>query len=252
MNIAVLIKQIPQISEVKVTDKVEWPGDEMIINPFDEYALEEALRIKEAQGGKTIVLSYGTKETESAVRAALALGIDEAYLITDDNYTFLDPLKGARVLAEAIKKIGDIDLVLTGKQASDDDSALTAPAVAAYLDWPQTGFVKKFESVETGKAVCLRTTDAGYDKVEAPLPAVFSVVKEINEPRLPSLRGKMKAKKTPITTWTPADMGVELAETLNVHSLSQPPARPSGEILEGEKEEIIEKLVAKLKEQQVL
>jgi len=252
MNIAVLVKQTPQVSEVKITDKADWPDNETIINPFDEYALEEALRIKEANGGKTIAISYGADSADTALRAALALGIDEAYLIVDEDYTFLNPQKAAVALAKAVEKIGDIDMVLTGKQATDDDSAMMAPLAAGLLDWPQVGFVKKFDSVADDKAVCLRTTDEGYDKVETPLPAVFSVVKEINEPRLPSLKGKMKAKKAAVTKWSPADLGVEPTGTIDIKSISAPPPRPSGEIITGEKDEIIEKLVSKLKEQQVL
>ncbi|MCP4582333.1 MAG: electron transfer flavoprotein subunit beta/FixA family protein [candidate division Zixibacteria bacterium] len=252
MNIAVLIKQTPQVSEVTVTDKANWPDSELIVNPFDEYALEEALKIKETHDGKTFAISFGTDGAETALRSALALGIDEAYLIVDDGYTFLDPQKAAKALAKAVEKIGDIQMVLTGKQATDDDSAMMAPSVAAYLDWPQTGFVKKFDSVAADKVVCLRTTDAGYDKIETPLPAVFSVVKEINEPRLPSLKGKMKAKKAKIEKWTPADLGVELQPMLEQKSISAPPSRASGEIITGEKDTIIDKLVAKLKEDQVL
>lgn len=252
MNIAVLVKQTPQVSEVAITDKANWPATETIVNPFDEYALEEALRIKEAHGGKVVAISYGTAEAQTALRSALALGIDEAYLIVDESYTHLDPQKAAKALAKAVEKIGGIQMVLTGKQATDDDSALMAPSVAAYLNWPQAGFVKKFESVAESKVVCFRTTDSGYDKVEVPLPAVFSVVKEINEPRLPSLKGKMKAKKAEITTWSPADLGVELQPMLVQKSISAPPPRPSGEILQGEKAEIIDKLISKLKADQVL
>ena len=252
MNIAVLVKQTPQVSEVKITDKPEWPANETIVNPFDEYALEEALRFREANGGKVIAISYGTDDAQSVLRDALALGIDEAYLIADDNYTFLDPQKAAKALAKAVEKIGDIRMILTGKQATDDDSAMMAPTIAGYLDWPQVGFIKKFDSIADDKVVCLRTTDEGYDKAEVPLPAVFSVVKEINEPRLPSLKGKMKAKKAKITTWSPADLGLDLQGSLDIKSISAPPPRPSGEILTGEKDEIIDKLVKKLKEQQVL
>ncbi len=252
MNIAVLVKQTPQVSEVSVSDKAEWPEDEVVVNPFDEYAIEEALLIREKHDGKAIVISYGTEKNEKALRAALALGVDEAYLIADPDYTFLDPQKAAMVLAKAIEKIGDINMVLTGKQATDDDSALMAPSVAAYLDWPQTGFVKKFDSVADDKVVALRSTEGGHDKVEVPLPAVFSVVKEINEPRLPSLKGKMKAKKAKIEQWSPADLGVELKPMLEQKSMSAPAPRAAGEILEGEKDEVIDKLVAKLKEDQVI
>ena len=252
MNIAVLVKQTPQVSEVKITDKADWPDTENIVNPFDEYAIEEALRIKEAHDGKVIAISYGMDSADSALRAALALGVDEAYLISDENYTFLDPQKAAIALAKAVEKIGGIDMVLTGKQATDDDSALMAPSIAAHLDWSQVGFIKKFDSIGSDKVVCFRTTDDGYDKIEVPLPAVFSVVKEINEPRLPSLKGKMKAKKATVTKWSPSDLGVELSGLLDIKSISAPPPRPAGEILTGEKDEIIGKLVTKLKEQQVL
>ena len=252
MNIAVLVKQTPQVSEVKISDKADWPAAETIINPFDEYAIEEALRIKEANGGKVIAVSYGADSAEDALRSALALGVDDAYLIADPDYTFLDPQKAAKILAKAVAKIGDIQMVLTGKQATDDDSALMAPSVAGHLDWPQTGFVKKFDSVAADKVVCFRSTDSGYDKVEVPLPAVFSVVKEINEPRLPSLKGKMKAKKTPVTKWSPADVGADTQAMLNQKSLLAPPPRPAGEVLTGEKDEIVDKLIGKLKENQII
>lgn len=252
MNIAVLVKQTPQVSEVSISDKAEWPEDEVIVNPFDEYAIEEALLIKEKHGGKAIAIAYGTEKAATALRSALALGVDEAYLIADPNYSFLDPQSAALALAKAIEKIGDIQMVLTGKQATDDDSALVAPSVAANLDWPQTGFVKKFDSIAEGKVVAFRSTDEGYDKVEVPLPAVFSVVKEINEPRLPSLKGKMKAKKANIEQWSPADLGLELKPMLQQKAMSAPAARAAGEILEGEKDEIIEKLVEKLKADQVI
>jgi electron transfer flavoprotein beta subunit len=147
MNIAILVKQTPQVSEVKISDKAEWPETEVIVNPFDEYAIEEALLIKEKNGGKAIAISYGTDGAETALRSALALGVDEAYLVADSDYTYLDPQKAAKILAGAINKIGDIHMVLTGKQATDDDSALMAPAVAGYLDWPQIGFVKKIDSI---------------------------------------------------------------------------------------------------------
>ena len=151
MNIAVLVKQTPQVSEVKVTDEARWPESEMIVNPFDEYAIEEALRIKEKLGGKVMAISYGTEKSESVLRDALALGVDEAYLIIDDDYNNLDPQRAAKALTGALNKIGGVQMVLAGKQATDDDSSVTAPMIAALLNWPQAGFVKKFESVEVNK-----------------------------------------------------------------------------------------------------
>jgi len=252
MNIAVLVKQTPQVSEVTISDKAEWPESGTIINPFDEYAIEEGLRIREKLGGKVVALSYGIDKAESALRDALALGVDEAVLITDQSYSYLDPQRAALGLSKAIARLGDIQMVLTGKQATDDDSALMAPSVAAYLDWPQVGFIKKFESVTPDKIICYRTTDYGYDKVEVPLPAVFSVVKEINEPRLPSLKGKMKAKKAPIARMTAAELRLNNGGFVIQKGISSPPSRPSGEILSGEKGEIIDKLIARLKENQIL
>lgn len=252
MKIAVLIKQTPQVASITVSDKATWPDSDMIINPFDEYALEEALRLKEKLNCKTAALSFGKAAAETALRDALALGIDEAYLIADDNLDYLNPQKAAATLAKAIAKIGDVTIVLTGKQATDDDSSLVGPAVAAYLGWPQVGFIRKFELVELDKLICQRTTDEGYDRVEVHLPGVFSVVKEINEPRLPSLRGKMQAKKATITKWSLQEIGGDSPGHLGLRSISAPPRRIGGEILSGDVDESVEKLVAKLKENQLL
>ncbi len=253
MRIAVLVKQIPQLSEVTVgTNGPEWPESSLIINPFDEYAVEEALRWKEKIGCTAISISYGKPSAEAILRDTLALGLDDAYLIASDSFSHIDSQTSARVLAAAIRKIGDIDLVLTGKQASDADSALVASSVAGYLDWPQIGFVKKFETVENGRIVAWRTTDSGYDIVESSLPAVCSVVKEINEPRLPSLKGKMKAKKAEIKKLELGQLGVDLAPAVNIKSIEAPRTRPQGEILQGETDEVINKLIEKLKSEQLI
>jgi electron transfer flavoprotein beta subunit len=253
MKVAILIKQTPQLSEITVgSDGPQWPESALIINPFDEYAVEEALRIKEKTGGTTVAISFGKASAESALRDVLALGIDEAYLISSDSFIAIDPQTNARILAEAIRKIGGIDLVLTGKQANDDDSSMVASAVAAYLDWPQIGFVKKFDKIEDKKVIAWRTTDSGYDVVESSLPVVCSVVKEINEPRLPSLKGKMKAKKAEIVKMSPEQMGVKLESPITVKSISAPKPRPAGEILSGETDEAISKLIEKLKADQLI
>jgi electron transfer flavoprotein beta subunit len=252
MKIAVFVKQTPQVVSVQVTDKASWPDDDLIINPFDEYAIEEALRIKEKIGCKTVVITYGNPGAESALRDALALGIEEAYHIVDEQFDYLNPQQAALVLAKAVAKIGDIQMILTGKQATDDDSAMVAPAAAAYLDWPQVGFVRKFESVDQEKAVCQRTSETGYDRIEAKFPAVFSVVKEINEPRLPSLKGKMQAKKATIQKMTLQDLGITSESLLKLKSISPMLSRTAGEILTGDTDEVIDKLIVKLKEQQLL
>ncbi len=248
MKVAVLVKQTPQLSEVSWTGKdLSWPDDALVVNPLDEYAVEEAIRIKEKTNGNAVAITYGHPEAESALRDVLALGIDEAYHIVSDKYSSTDPQDNARVLAACIRKIGDIDLVLTGKQACDDDSALVAASVAAHLDWPQIGFVKKFDQLEDSRLVAWRTTDTGHDAVESGLPVVCSVVKEINEPRLPSLKGKMKAKKAEIKKLTLDDLGIDDARIIDTKSIRPPPARPSGQILQGEPYEVVDAVIQKLK-----
>lgn len=261
MNIVVLIKQVPEIALIKVNEadnKVELPQGPGTVNPFDEYAVEEGLRLKEKTGGKCIVMTVGSQRAESALRDCLALGADEAYLLSDDSFEGSDPQGVARILAAGLKKLGDFHLVLAGKQAVDSDSAQVPGAVAAILDLPQAMFVKKFEEVGDDKVTVFRTTEDGYDVVELPVPAVCSVVKEINEPRLPSLKGKMAAKKKEITKWAAGDLEVDtdgIGENSRTKTLkvTPPPPRPKGEILEGETpEEIADTLFKKLRENQII
>ena len=215
-------------------------------------------RIKEKLGGKVTALTVGSERAESALRQALSVGVDEALLVADPGFEQSDPQAIARILSAAVIKIGDVGLILAGKQAVDDDSAQVPAALAANLDWPQVLFVKKTEDISDTEAIFLRTTEEGHDNVKTSLPAVVSVVKEINEPRLPSLKGKMAAKKTPITRWTAADLGVDI-NTVGTGSPSRtvkataPPPPQKGELIEGETpEEIAGKLVQKLRDNQVL
>ncbi len=221
--------------------------DALVVNPFDEYAVEEAIRIKEKSGGTAVALTFGGANSAAVLRDVLALGIDEAFLVKSDDYSTTDPQHNGRVLAACIRKIGYIDLVLTGKSAADDDSGIVGPSVAAHLGWPQISYVRKFDKIESATIVAWRTTDYGHDVVETSLPAVCSVVKEINEPRLPSLKGKMKAKKAEITIFTPEDLGIASKPTIEIKSVSAPPARPKGEILKGELDEVVDALIKKLK-----
>jgi len=261
MNIIVLIKQVPEIELVKVDEAandVVLPSGPGVVNPFDEYAVEEALKLKEAHGGKVSVITVGSDRSESALRNCLALGVDAAYQVTDPIFEKSDPQATAKILSAAVGKIGEYDLILAGKQAIDDDSAQVPGAVAAHLKLPQAMFVKKVESVDGAKMKVWRTTEEGYDVVELNLPAVLSVVKEINEPRLPSLKGKMMAKKAQITKWAAADIGLD-GTGVGENSYSKrekttsPPPRKQGEMIEGETpEEIADKLYNKLKNDQLL
>ena len=261
MNIIVVIKQVPEIELVRVDEsagQVTLPSGPGIVNPFDEYAIEEGLRIKEKAGGKVVALTIGTDRAQSALRQALSVGVDEAILVSDPSFENSDPQATAQILAAAVKKIGDVHLVLAGKQAIDDDSAQVPAALAAHLDWPQILFVRKTDNVSEAEGTFERTTEDGHDVVKSALPAVVSVVKEINEPRLPSLKGKMAAKKTPITTWAAADLDIS-ADTVGANSptkqikASPPPPRQKGEFIEGETpEEIAEKLFEKLRNDQLI
>jgi electron transfer flavoprotein beta subunit len=261
MEIVVLVKQVPEIALIKVdqaANRVVLPQGPGVVNPLDEYAVEEGLRWKEKTGGKCCVMSVGTDRTESALRDCLALGVDEAYLLSDEKFTDSDPQAIGKILAAGLKKLATYDLILAGKQAIDSDSAQVPGAVAAHLNLPQVMFAKKIEAIDNGKAIVHRTTEEGYDVVELTLPAVISVVKEINEPRLPSLKGKMAAKKKTITKWSAADLGLDgtgigaNSGTKNLQ-VSPPPARSKGELITGETpEEIADNLFTKLRENQII
>jgi electron transfer flavoprotein beta subunit len=261
MNIAVIIKQVPEIELIRVDEaagKVTLPSGPGIVNPFDEYAIEEGMRIREKLGGKVTAITVGGDRAESALRQALSVGVDEAILVADPTFEDSDPQAIARLLAAAVTKLGGVGLILAGRQAVDDDAAQVPAALAAHLDWPQVLFVRKTETISENEAVFQRTTEEGYDTVATALPAVVSVVKEINEPRLPSLKGKMAAKKAPITKWGAADLGVDPA-LIGKNSPSKttaaftPPPRQKGEIITGDTpEEIAATLIKKLRDNQIL
>lgn len=261
MNIVVLVKQVPEIALIKVNEaanKVDLPQGPGVVNPFDEYAVEEGLRLKEKTGGKCTIMTVGTERAESALRDCLALGADEAVLLSDALFEGSDPQATGKILAAGLKKLGDFEIVLAGKQAVDSDSAQVPGAAAAILGLPQVMFVKKFEKVENGQATVFRTTEEGYDIIETPLPAVFSVVKEINEPRLPSLKGKMSAKKKDITKWNAADLGLDGSDigqnsATKTIKVSPPSPRPKGEMITGDSPQAIaDKLFEKLREKQII
>lgn len=213
MDIIVCIKQVPDTTNVRIDPKTNTlirDGVVSIINPFDMYAIEEALRVKERlQEGNVIVVSMGPPQVEEALREAISLGADKAILVTDRAFAGSDTWATSYILSKAIEKIGNYCAIFCGKQAIDGDTAQVGPGIAAHLDIPQVTFVKRIEDINHQKARVERMTEEGYDVVETQMPCLFTVVKEINNPRLPSFKGKLRAKKEEIIKWTKKDLNVE-------------------------------------------
>ena len=262
MNIFVCIKQVPNTTEVKwdlEKGTLIREGVESIVNPFDLYAVEEGLRIKERLGeGKVIAITMGPPQAKEALRDVIAMGVDEGILVSDRAFAGADTLATSYSLYKAMEKIGDIGIIIAGKQAIDGDTGQVGPGIASWFGFPQVTFVRKIVEISKEKAVVERLTDYGYDVVEIGLPGVITVVKEINEPRLPSLRGKMKAKKFEPTVFTSKDIdadetkiGLQGSPT-QVKKVFSPPKRTGGEKFEGEAEGLAEILFGKLKELKVV
>lgn len=212
MNIIVCVKQVPGTNEVKMnkeTNTIIREGVEAIINPFDTYAIEEGIRIKEKTGGKVTVLSMGIPTVADLLKETIALGADEAVLLSDRAFAGADSLATSYALSMGIKKLESFDLIICGKQATDGDTAQVGPSLAEKLGIPHTTYVRKIEEIREGYIRCQRMTEDGYEVIELPLPAVITVVKEINEPRLPSIKGMMRAKKAAVAVWTADDIGAD-------------------------------------------
>jgi len=240
VDIVVLLKQVPatesliQVADDGVsikTEELKW-----VINPYDEFAVEEALRIREAQGGSVTVLSVGTNKAVEAIRTALAMGADTGVLVNDPAALGKGALATARVLAAAVKQI-PFDLVIAGQRAVDADQFQVGPAVAEYLQIPNVSMVIKTELLD-GSIRCHRTIEGGTVVVESPLPMLFTTQRGLNEPRYASLPGIMKAKKKPLETKTLADFGLDAGAmegpTARIRLLSPPAERGGGRIIEGE------------------
>ncbi len=262
MNIIVCIKQVPDTTEVHIdpeTNTLIREGVDAIINPFDTYAIEEGVQIRERLGeGKVTALSMGPPQVEAALREAVSVGVDEVVLLSDRVFAGADTWSTSLTLATAIRRMG-ADLILCGKQAIDGDTAQVGPGIACHLDLPQVCYVSKIREIEKGRAVVERMMETGTEVVETGLPAVLTVVKDINEPRLPSLKGKMKAKKAEVQVWGHADIEAD-PETIGlkgsptaVEKIFSPPQRTGGERLEGETaQEVAHALIDRLKKDQLI
>ncbi|MCX7016092.1 MAG: electron transfer flavoprotein subunit beta/FixA family protein [Candidatus Sumerlaeota bacterium] len=253
MKIVVCIKQVPDTKDVRidpVTGAMVREGVPSITNPFDLYAVETALQIKERFAGAVIALTMGPPQAAEALRECISMGVDEGILLSDRAFAGSDTLATGYTLSKAIEKIGDVDLVITGKQAIDGDTAQVGPGMAVNLERPFVAFVGKIEEASPKTLRVQRLMENGHDVIEVDLPAVISVVKEIGEPRLPTVRGKMRARKWEPTHWTSADLPVEAARVglsgspTQVHKIFTPKTRKKGEILQADTPDHYAALVA--------
>ncbi|MEW6713928.1 MAG: electron transfer flavoprotein subunit beta/FixA family protein [Nitrospirota bacterium] len=255
MKIVVCIKQVPDTAEVRInpeTNTLVREGVPSIINPYDLNALEAALQIKEQNGAKVTVLSMGPPQAETALREAVSLGADEAVLLTDRAFAGSDTLATSYTLAMAIKKL-EADIIFCGKQAIDGDTAQVGPETAEFLNIPHVAYVKKIEEIRDGYVRVQRLMDEGYDVVESSMPVLFTVVKELNKPRLPSLKGKMAAKKAVIKNMGMTDIGVEAASLglkgspTQVRNIFAPKVKSDRKMFEGSAEEQVNALIDEMR-----
>jgi len=260
MNIAVCIKQVPDTTEVRInpeTNTLIREGVPSIVNPFDENAVEEALRLRDKHGGKVTVITMGPPQAVEALKQTIAMGADEVHLISDRAFAGSDTWATSYTLASAIKKLGKFDIILCGKQAIDGDTAQVGPGIAEWLDIPQVTFAVKVE-FDGNKVKVERLLEEANEIVEIPIPCVITVVKQINEPRVSSLKGMMRAKKAEIKTLSAADIEADINITglkgspTRVVKIFAPPAKGGGEMLSGSADEMVSALISKLRERKII
>lgn len=260
MNIVVCVKQTPDTAAIVTVEDgvVSWGDAPVVLNPWDEYAVEEALQIKEAHGGEVTAISLGPEDAKEALKQALAMGCDQAILISDPAFAGADSLVVSKILAASIDKIEGTDLVIFGRASVDSDTGVTGPQVARRLGWPALSLVAAISSLDPeGKTIAVeRMLDEGRQLVSSPLPAVVSVVKEINEPRYPSFMGIRKASRAEIPLWTAAELGLDEISDPAVtwpDIMAPPKIETEVEMIEGENpEEMATRLVDRLMEEKVI
>ena len=262
MKIVVCVKQVPGTLNVDFdpeTHRLARGGTEAILNPFDTYALEQGILVKEALGGEVIALSMGPSTAENTIRESIACGADSGVLVSDTIFEGSDTWATSYILSKAIEKIGDVDLILCGKQSSDGETAQVGAGIAQHLGWPQAAFVSAMPEMKADSIVVRRMFESGFDECQVKLPAVVTVVKDINSPRIPSLRSKMASKKAEIPIWDAAELGaseefVGLAGSpTRVTATERAPKRDSVTvILDGSATENAKSLVSELRKKSLV
>lgn len=256
MNIVVCVKQVPDSAAKVVVDggRVSWGDAPLVLNPWDEYAVEAALLLQEAAGGDVTAVSVGEESAKEALKTALAMGCSQAILVSDAALKAADSQAVARVLHAVIQKIGGVDAAFFGRQAIDGDMGVTGAQTAHLLGWPMLGLVAKIE-LKDGKLLVERSFEEGRQIVECQLPAAVSVSKDIGEPRYPSFMGIRKASRAEIPVWSLGDLGIEApAAGVRWPEVANPPVREiRTEMIEGgSPQEIAEQLAEKILEEKVL
>jgi electron transfer flavoprotein beta subunit len=267
MNIVVCVKQVIDPEAPPASFKIDAasnkvvppPGVPPVIDPYGEYAIEAALRIKDTLGGKITAISLGINQLRDVIKKPLSMGADELVLLEDEAFTEGDSWSTAYALAMAIKKIGDYDLILCGREASDLNSGQVGSGIAEILGLPSIALAQKIDIIDDAKAKVERVTADGYEVLEVSLPALITVSNELGEPRYPTIKGIMAAKKKEPIIWNPADIGVDPAQVgaagkrTKILKLFQPVLEGEVEIVEGETpEETAVNLAMKLRDAKIL
>ncbi len=261
MDIIVCVKQVPEGTEVEIDPEkgtLLRDGIATTVNPFDMYAIEEAIRLKERLGGRITALSMGPPQAEAVLRDSIALGCDDGVLISDPSLAGSDTLATSYVLACAVRKIGMGDLIICGIKTTDGDTGQVGPGMAEELGIPHASYVRRITEVEDGGLVVERTLDDLNETLRTPMPCVITVTKEINEPRLPSFKGKMAARKAELTHWGPEDIQAEAGRIGSdgsptwVVKVFHPTTDRKGEQLVGTPREQADELVSKLRERNLI
>lgn len=260
MNIVVCIKQVPDTTNVKIDKKTNTlirQGVKCIINPYDLHALEAALTLKEQLGGKVTVISMGPPQVEEALKETISLGVDEVLLLSDRAFAGADTLATSYTLSKGIEKLGKVDLIICGKQAIDGDTAQVGPGIAEHLNLAHTTNVDEIKELNDDTITVKRKLELGYEIIEMKLPALITVIKEINEPRLPSISGIIRSREIEVPVWTvndlelnPEAIGLDGSPTWVV-SIDSPEIEGKGEIFTGQADEQVENLLEALKAKKI-
>ena len=263
MNIIVLVKQVPDTTEVKLdpkTGNLIREGIESIINPDDLHAIEAAISLREAGGGKITAISMGPLQAIDAISEAIGMGVDEGVLLSDKAFAGADTWATSFTLGKAIEMIGKYDLVLCGRQAIDGDTAQIGPQVADYLGIPQVSYVCEIEKTEKHSLVVKRRLEDGFEMVQCTLPALLTVIGELNTPRYPFVGRLIDAckEKARIKVWNAADIGVKTNQVGLEGSLTHviktfaPKFKREGEMLEGDTKQAVKTLIGRLRENRLV